>query len=98
MKTIKYLAAIILFLAVNRSYASPADVNTAVNNVLKSYLGIKNALATDNSKIANDEAKKFTTALKEVPVSQMDAKQKLPGQSMPKSCVLTANTLANQLR
>jgi len=76
MKTIKYLAAIILFLAANISQASPADVNTAVNNVLRRYLGIKNALAVDNSKTANDEAKKFTAALKEVPVSQMDAKQK----------------------
>ncbi|HTD40658.1 MAG TPA: DUF3347 domain-containing protein [Mucilaginibacter sp.] len=76
MKTIKYLAAIVLFVAVNAAKASPIDVHAAINNVVKSYLGIKNALATDNSKAANDEAKKFTAALKEVPVSQMDAKQK----------------------
>ncbi len=76
MKTIKYIFAIILFIAVNKVSAAPADINTAINNVLKGYLGIKNALATDNSKAANDEAKKFTAALKEVPVDQMDAKQK----------------------
>jgi len=76
MKTIKYLFAIILLITINKVQASPADVNTAINNVLKSYLGIKNALATDNSKAANDEAKKFTSSLKEVPVGQMDAKQK----------------------
>jgi hypothetical protein len=76
MKTIKYLVAIILFVTINKANAAPADVNTAINNVLKSYLGVKNALATDNSQAANDEAKKFTAALKEIPVGQMDAKQK----------------------
>jgi hypothetical protein len=76
MKIVKYLAAIILFVAVNKANATPADVNEAINNVLKSYLGIKNALVTDNSQVANDEAKKFTAALKEIPVGQMDAKQK----------------------
>ncbi|WP_426671459.1 DUF3347 domain-containing protein [Mucilaginibacter sp. McL0603] len=76
MKSIKYLIAIILFIAINKVQASPADVNAAVNNVLKSYLGIKNALTADNSKAANDEAKKFTAALKAVPVDQMNAKQK----------------------
>jgi hypothetical protein len=76
MKAIKYIIAVILFVAINKVQASPADVNTAINNVLKSYLGIKNALAADNSKAANNEAKKFTTALKAVPVEQMNAKQK----------------------
>lgn len=76
MKTIKYLAAVILFVAVNTVKAAPADLHSAINNVYKSYLGIKNALATDNTKVANDEAKKFTAALKDVPVASMDAKQK----------------------
>ena len=76
MKTIKYLTGAILFLAVTIVKAAPADLHSAINNVYKSYLGIKNALATDNSKAANDEAKKFTAALKDVPVSSMDAKQK----------------------
>lgn len=76
MKTIKYLAAIIFFLAASAVNAEATDVHAALNNVVKSYLGIKNALAADNSKQANDEAKKFTGALKEVPVTQMDAKQK----------------------
>ena len=76
MKTLKYFAAIILFMAVTTVQAKPADVNSAINNVLKSYLGIKNALATDDSKTANAEAKKFTAALKDVHADQMDAKQK----------------------
>jgi Protein of unknown function (DUF3347) len=76
MKSIKYLFAIILFVATTQVNATPADVNAAINNVLKSYLGIKNALTADNSKATNDEAKKFTVALKAVPIDQMDAKQK----------------------
>ncbi|HEY9000312.1 MAG TPA: DUF3347 domain-containing protein [Mucilaginibacter sp.] len=76
MKTIKYLTAVILFITVTTVKAAPADLHSAINNVYKSYLGIKNALATDNSKAANDEAKKFTAALKDVPVASMDAKQK----------------------
>src|SRR5258708_237339 len=76
MKSIKYLVAIALLIVVNNVKASPADVNTAVNNVLKSYISLKNALVADNSKAANDEATKFTAALKDVQVSQMDAKQK----------------------
>ncbi|MDB5022503.1 MAG: hypothetical protein JWP78_258 [Mucilaginibacter sp.] len=76
MKTIKYLIAIILFAAVSKVQAGPLDVNAAINQVLKNYLGIKNALATDNTKGANDEAKEFTAALKEVPVARMNAKQK----------------------
>jgi hypothetical protein len=76
MKSIKYILAIILFIATTQVNAAPADINAAINNVLKSYLGIKNALVTDNSTATNDEAKKFTAALKAVPVDQMDAKQK----------------------
>jgi len=76
MKSIKYLIAIALLIVVNHVKASPADVNTAVNNVLKSYISLKNALVADNSKAANDEAAKFTVALKDVQTSQMDAKQK----------------------
>jgi|SRR5581483_5410147 len=76
MKTIKYFAAIILFLSIGPLQAKPADVKSAINAVFKSYLDIKNALAADNSKAANDAAKKFTAALKEVPADQMDAKQK----------------------
>lgn len=76
MKAIKYIFTVILFITITQVNAAPADINTAINNVLKGYLGIKNALAADNSKTANDEAKKFTAALKEVPVDQMDTKQK----------------------
>ena len=76
MKIIKYIAAIIFFVAVNNVKAAPADLHSAINNVYKSYLDIKNALANDNSKAANSAAKKFTEALKSIPADQMDAKQK----------------------
>jgi len=76
MKNIKYFLAIILFSAIGQSQAKPVDVKSSINAVLKSYLDIKNALAADNSKAANDAAKSFTTALKEVPSGQMDDKQK----------------------
>lgn len=76
MKILRHFAIIVLLIAANTANAGPADVNTSVNNVLKSYLDIKNALAGDNSKTANEEAKKFTAALKVVSTDHMDAKQK----------------------
>ena len=56
--------------------AKPADLKSSVNAVIKSYIDIKNALATDNGKAANDAAKQFTTVLKGIQPDQMDAKQK----------------------
>jgi Protein of unknown function (DUF3347) len=76
MKNIKYLLAIILFMAMGQSQAKPVDVKSSINAVLKSYLDIKNALSADNGKAANDAAKSFTAALKAVPAGQMDDKQK----------------------
>ena len=80
MKTIKYLAIILLFVSVNQLQAGPVDLNKSINAAVKSYLDIKNALATDNSKAANDAAKKFTEDLKGISADQMDAKQKLVWQ------------------
>jgi len=76
MKTLKYFLAVVLFVAMGQSQAKPADVKSSINAVLKSYLDIKNALAVDNAKAANDAAKNFTTALKAVPAGQMDDNQK----------------------
>jgi uncharacterized protein DUF3347 len=56
--------------------AHAADIKSSINVVLKSYLDIKNALADDKGKAANEAAKQFTLALKDVPADQMDAKQK----------------------
>jgi hypothetical protein len=76
MKIIKYSLAIILFMAMGHGQAKPVDIKSSINAVLKSYLDIKNALAADNIKAANDAAKNFITALKDVPPSKMDSKQK----------------------
>jgi hypothetical protein len=76
MKTVKYLIALILLTTVNYIQAKPADLKSSVNAAVKSYLDIKNALAADNGKAANDAAKQFTTALKGIQSDQMDAKQK----------------------
>jgi hypothetical protein len=76
MKTVKYLIALILLTTVNYIQAKPADLKSSVNAAVKSYLDIKNALAADNGKAANDAAKQFTAALKGIQSDQMDAKQK----------------------
>jgi hypothetical protein len=76
MKPIKYLTLVILLLTISHSIAAPNNLNTSLNDVLKSYFGIKNALVADDYKTANSEAKKFTAALKHVQVSQMDVKQR----------------------
>lgn len=76
MKTLKYFIAFILLTIAGYTQAKPADLKTSVNAVVKSYLDIKNALAADNSKAANDAAKQFTAALKEIQPDQMDTKQK----------------------
>jgi len=76
MKIAKYFLAILFLMATAQIKAKPADLKASVNAVVKSYLNIKNALAADNSKAANDAAKQFTAALKEIQQDQMDAKQK----------------------
>ena len=76
MKTIKYLIALAFLTIAGHMQAKPADVKSSVNAVVKSYLDIKNALAADNSKAANDAAKQFTATLKGIQPDQMDAKQK----------------------
>ena len=76
MKTVKYLIALVLLTVAGFAKAEPADLKSSVNAAVKSYLDIKNALAADNNKAANDAAKQFTTALKRIQPDQMDAKQK----------------------
>jgi len=73
MKIIKYGVAAMLLLIVN---IVKADTNASINKVLTAYLEIKNALANDNNKLANQKAAEFTATLKEVNTSQLDARQK----------------------
>lgn len=73
MKTIKILAIVLLMAA--GAQVKAAD-NAAISHLIKAYLGMKDALAADNSKAANAQAKLFTAAVKEVGASTMDATQK----------------------
>jgi len=76
MKAIKYIAAVILFISATQLQARAMDVRHAINQAVKNYLDLKNALAADDSKAANDAAKKFTDALKQVSPDKMSADQK----------------------
>jgi len=53
-----------------------ADDNTAISHMIKAYLGMKDALVTDNSKAANAQAKLFTAAIKEVDATKLNDAQK----------------------
>jgi len=65
--------AAVLLLTINTVHAqSPKPID----KVLNSYLGIKNALTDDDGKLANQKAKEFTAALKEVSSNELDATQK----------------------
>lgn len=76
MKTIKYFAALILFVTATQLQAKPMDVRHAINQAVRNYLDLKNSLTADDSKGANDAAKKFTDALKDISSTQMSADQK----------------------
>lgn len=73
MKHLKTLS--IALLITGFSTMVKAD-SPAVSHLVKAYLGIKDALATDNSKAANEQAKLFAAAVKEVGASPMDAAKK----------------------
>jgi hypothetical protein len=73
MKTIKYATLMMLLLVVN---LVKADTTSSINKVLAAYLEIKDALANDDNKLANQKAIAFTAVLKEVNTAQLDAKQK----------------------
>jgi len=73
MKSIKFL---IIALLLTGAAKAQTTVTSGVNNVLTAYIGIKNALVADNSKLANDRAKEFTEALKQVNPAQLSDKQK----------------------
>lgn len=73
MKTIKYsIIALLIFVVATVK----AGTNPSVNKVLAAYLEVKNALANDDSKLANTTAATFTAALKEVNADKLDAQQK----------------------
>lgn len=73
MKNIKILG--LLFLLALATPTKAAD-SPAITHLIKAYLGIKDALVTDNSKAANAQAKQLTAAVAEINNSTLDADQK----------------------
>lgn len=73
MKTIKFL---FIALLITGAAKAQTTVSSSINKALTAYIGVKNALVADNSKLANEHAKEFTAALKTVNPAQMDASQK----------------------
>jgi hypothetical protein len=73
MKTVKILT-ITLLIAIG-TQVKAAD-NAGISHLIKAYVGIKDALTTDNSKAANAQAKLFTAAIKEVNPATLTAEQK----------------------
>jgi hypothetical protein len=76
MKTLK----VILFLAfilsgLNPAKADPPTLSTALNNVTKAYLGLKNALVSNSGALAQSKAMEMINALNSVPDKEMTADQ-----------------------
>ena len=76
MKTLK---TFIIILTVLVSYtavkAQDNAAGTAVNNVLTTYLGVKNALTADNNAMAKSKAKELLTAVTAVPMDKFTPEQ-----------------------
>jgi dimeric dUTPase (all-alpha-NTP-PPase superfamily) len=73
MKTLKTLT-LLLFITI--AIQVKAADNAGISHLIKAYLGMKDALATDNSKAANAQAKLFTAAIKEAGATTMTEAQK----------------------
>lgn len=74
MKAVKFI--IVALLLTNIAAKAQNTSAAGINNVIKGYIGVKDALVADNSKLANERAKTFTAAIKEVKADQLDAAQK----------------------
>jgi hypothetical protein len=76
MKTLKtILFSIIMVLGFSYAKADQLALNTEINNVTKAYLGIKNALVTNNAHEAENKALEMFKALNTVPGKDMTAEQ-----------------------
>lgn len=73
MKTIKILFFILLALPFAKANA---ETNTSIDKITTSYLDLKNALAADNGKLAEERAKLLLTAFLDKPETGLNADQK----------------------
>lgn len=77
MKTIKILLLLALtFAGLNNARADQPTLSVAFNNVINSYLDVKNALVAGDATTAQAKAKNLMAALNTVPQKEMDAAQR----------------------
>jgi hypothetical protein len=77
MKTVKtILLSLIFWGAFSQIKAQEVGINAAVNNVITTYLGVKNALTADNSQDAKIKSKKLLAAITFVSVDKLSAEQR----------------------
>jgi hypothetical protein len=77
MKAIKTILLFITFLAVFTTLkAQQVAVTTSANNIITAYLGVKNALIASNNEAAKSKAAALLAAIRAVPQTQFNAKQK----------------------
>ena len=76
MKNIKSLiVALIVLTATTQIKAQAVTANTAVNNVVAAYYGVKNALTGDNNNLAQTNAKALVAAITAVPMDKFTGDQ-----------------------
>ena len=76
MKTLKFLLILTIILTgFNNARADQPTLSVAFNNVINSYLDIKNALIAGDATTAQAKAKSLTTALNTIPQKEMDIAQ-----------------------
>ncbi len=76
MKNIKSLIiALIVLTSPAQIKAQAVTANTAVNNMVAAYYGVKNALTADNNNLAQTNAKALVAAINAVPMDKFTADQ-----------------------
>jgi hypothetical protein len=74
MKTLKVILFLTFILSgFKQAKADPPTLIAALNNVTKAYLGIKNALVSNNGAMAQSKAMEMITTLNSVPDKEMTA-------------------------
>ena len=76
MKTLKVILFLTFILSgFKQAKADPPTLSAALNNVTSAYLGIKNALISNNGAMAQNKAMEMITTLNSVPDKDMTADQ-----------------------
>jgi hypothetical protein len=77
MKIIKIALLALTFSGIfTQLKAQDATASGAVNNVITAYIGVKNALTTDNYEGTKSKAKELLTAINAVPADKLSTDQK----------------------